>query len=269
VEIQEGNFMMARFPAVMAGWSRMLPTVVDTILRALAPAMPDRIPAAHLGTLGGSMTFFGKDPRTGRDFILQTIEGGGWGGRPSEDGTSATVSVCQGDVRNTPIETVELKTPVFVRRRELRNDSGGPGKHRGGLGQITEMVSLCEGRWSASNAGRRLCPPWGLAGGKPGMPSRNYMRSPGEAEFRLVDPVRVLSAADTSLRVETAGGGGWGSPLERDPECVLADVLDSFVSLISARDDYGVVIDPDAMTIDVAATAAERERLRALLRQQS
>lgn len=66
--------------AVMAGWSRMLPTVVDTILRALAPAMPDRIPAAHLGTLGGSITFFGNDPRTGRDFILQIIEGGGWGG---------------------------------------------------------------------------------------------------------------------------------------------------------------------------------------------
>ena len=261
VEIQEGNFMMARFPAVMAGWSRMLPTVVDTILRALAPALPNRIPAAHLGTLGGSMTFFGHDPKTDRDFILQTIEGGGWGGRPWEDGVSATVSVCQGDVRNAPIETVELKTPVLVRQRALREGSGGAGKYRGGLGQITEMTSLCEGRWSASNAGRRQCPPWGLAGGKAGTASRNYMRLPGDDNFQLRDPVRVLSPAQTSVRIETAGGGGWGSPLEREPDKVLSDVLDAFITLDSARRDYGVCIDADTMTINQDETRELRSTL--------
>ena len=261
VEIQEGNFMMARFPAVMAGWSRMLPTVVDTILRALAPALPNRIPAAHLGTLGGSMTFFGHDPKTDRDFILQTIEGGGWGGRPWEDGVSATVSVCQGDVRNAPIETVELKTPVLVRQRALREGSGGAGKYRGGLGQITEMTSLCEGRWSASNAGRRQCPPWGLAGGKAGTASRNYMRLPGDDDFQLRDPVRVLSPAQTSVRIETAGGGGWGSPLEREPDKVLSDVLDAFITLDSARRDYGVCIDADTMTINQDETRELRSTL--------
>ena len=261
VEIQEGNFMMARFPAVMAGWSRMLPTVVDTILRALAPALPYRIPAAHLGTLGGSMTFFGHDPKTDRDFILQTIEGGGWGGRPWEDGVSATVSVCQGDVRNAPIETVELKTPVLVRQRALREGSGGPGKYRGGLGQITEMTSLCEGRWSASNAGRRLCPPWGLAGGNAGAASRNYMRLPSDPDFQLRDPVRVLSPAQTSVRIETAGGGGWGSPLEREPDKVLSDVLDAFITLDCARRDYGVCIDAATMTLDLDATRKLRSTL--------
>jgi N-methylhydantoinase B len=261
VEIQEGNFMMARFPAVMAGWSRMLPTVVDTILRALAPALPNRIPAAHLGTLGGSMTFFGHDPKTDRDFILQTIEGGGWGGRPWEDGVSATVSVCQGDVRNAPIETVELKTPVLVRQRALREGSGGPGKYRGGLGQITEMTSLCEGRWSASNAGRRLCPPWGLAGGNAGAASRNYMRLPGDPDFQLRDPVRVHSPAQTSVRIETAGGGGWGSPLEREPDKVLSDVLDAFITLDCARRDYGVCIDAATMTLDMDATRELRSTL--------
>ena len=263
VEIQEGNFMMAQFPAVMAGWSRMLPTVVDTILRALAPALPGMIPAAHLGTLGGSMTFFGRDPANGRDFILQTIEGGGWGGRPWEDGVSATVSVCQGDVRNAPIETLELKTPVLVRRRALRDGSGGPGKFRGGLGQITEMTSLCEGRWSASNAGRRQCPPWGLSGGGSGASSRNYMRMADETEFRPFDPVRVLSPPMTSVRIATAGGGGWGSPLERDPQRVLADVLDGFVTLEAALADYGVQIDPENMTIDMTATEACRQHMHA------
>ena len=259
VEIQEGNFMMARYPAVMAGWSRGLPTVVDTIVKALADAMPDRIPAAHLGTLGGSMTFFGKDPASGRNFVLQTIEGGGWGARPWEDGESATVSVCQGDVRNAPVETIELKSPVLVRQRALRNDSGGAGKYRGGLGMVTQMTNLAEGRWSASNAGRRQCPPWGIAGGGPGQASRNYVQTPGEGEMKPMDPVRMLSAAGTSVMVATAGGGGWGDPLERPAARVLDDVLDELVSIESARDTYGVVIDPATRRLDAGAT----DRLRA------
>jgi len=259
VEIQEGNFMMARYPAVMAGWSRGLPTVVDTIVKALADAMPDRIPAAHLGTLGGSMTFFGKDTASGRNFVLQTIEGGGWGARPWEDGESATVSVCQGDVRNAPVETIELKSPVLVRQRALRGNSGGAGKYRGGLGMVTQMTNLAEGRWSASNAGRRQCPPWGIAGGGPGQASRNYVQTPGEDELKPMDPVRMLSAAGTSVMVATAGGGGWGDPLERDAARVLDDVLDELVSIDSARDSYGVVIDPATGRLDAGAT----DRLRA------
>ena len=82
VEIQEGNYMMARFPAPMASWGRTLPSVVDTILSALAPILPDRVPAAHLGVLGGTVVFFGIDPATGQRFVMQSIEGGGWGGRP-------------------------------------------------------------------------------------------------------------------------------------------------------------------------------------------
>lgn len=263
VDIQEGNMMMARFPAVMAGWSRCLPTVVDTILKALAPAMPERAPAAHLGTLGGSMTFFGYDPEKKREFVLQTIEGGGWGARPWEDGESASVSVCQGDVRNAPIETIELKSPVIVDTRSLRNDSGGAGKYRGGLGIVTQMTSRTDGRWSASNAGRRQCPPWGLAGGKSGMPSRNFVKASGENDFKPLDPNRMLSGPNTSVRVATAGGGGWGDPLDREPERVLEDVRDEFVSRQSAQDDYGVVIDPAGMSVDHGATANLRAKLRA------
>jgi N-methylhydantoinase B len=263
VEIQEGNFMMARYPAVMAGWSRGLPTVVDTIVKALADAMPDRIPAAHLGTLGGSMTFFGKDPASGRNFVLQTIEGGGWGARPWEDGESATVSVCQGDVRNAPVETIELKSPVLVRQRALRAGSGGAGKYRGGLGMVTQMTNLAEGRWSASNAGRRQCPPWGIGGGGPGQASRNYVQTPGDNEMKLMDPVRMLSAAGTRVMVATAGGGGWGDPLDRDAARVLDDVLDELVSIEAARDDYGVVIDPATRRLDSAATEALRAGKRA------
>jgi N-methylhydantoinase B len=259
VEIQEGNMFMARFPAPMAGWSRALPTLVDVILRALAPALPQQIPAAHLGTLGGSFAFFGHDAG-GRSFVLQTIEGGGWGGRPWEDGESASVSVCQGDVRNAPVETIELKTPVLVEQRALRVDSGGPGKFRGGLGMTTQMRNLLEGRWSLMNAGRRHEPPWGLWGGKPAAASDNLVRLPGDPEFVRENVMRKLCPPGTSVIARTAGGGGWGDPFERDPERVLEDVLEGYVSAASARDDYGVAIDVNAQTIDRAATAALRRR---------
>ena len=117
VIIPEGNIMMARFPAPMAGWSMIVPTVVDTIVTALADAMPDRVPAGHHGLLGGAVAFFGVHPKTQRRFVVQSIEGGGWGGRPTEDGESGTVSVCQGDVRNGSIEGIELKCPVLVESR--------------------------------------------------------------------------------------------------------------------------------------------------------
>ena len=262
VVIPEGNIMMAQFPAAMAGWSRVLPTVVDTILKALAPALPDFVPAAHQGTLGGSMTFFGMDPVKRRNFVLQTIEGGGWGGRPFEDGESTCVSVCQGDVRNSPIETIELKAPVIVDKRALREGSGGAGKYRGGLGIETQMTNLMEGRWSLSNAGRRTCAPWGIAGGADGAASRNYMRGPGESEFKIMDPVRTLAAPHSSVRVSTGGGGGWGDPLERDPQKVRFDALEAFITIEAAREDYGVVIDPQSMLVDEAATQTLRTQGR-------
>src|SRR6266478_1400437 len=134
VIIPEGSIMMARYPAPLSGWSMIVPMVVDTIVKALAPAMRGPVPAGHHGLLGGSVVFFGIHPKTKRRFVIQSIEGGGWGGRPFEDGEPATVSVCQGDVRNASIEGIELKCPVLVKARSLRRDSGGAGKYRGGLG---------------------------------------------------------------------------------------------------------------------------------------
>src|SRR6266850_973881 len=154
VIIPEGNIMMARFPAPMAGWSIIVPTVVDTIVKALAPAMRDRVPAGHHGLLGGSVVFFGVHPKSKRRFVVQSIEGGGWGGRPTEDGEPATVSVCQGDVRNGSIEGIELKCPVLVEGRSLRRDSCGAGKYRGGLGIDMHVRNLVEGRWNFEQARR-------------------------------------------------------------------------------------------------------------------
>ena len=118
--------------------------------------MPDRVPAGHHGLLGGSVVFFGLHPKTKRRFIVQSIEGGGWGGRPFEDGELATVSVCQGDVRNGSIEGIELKCPVVVEGRVLRADSCGAGNTAVGSGSTPKCATwwrangISSGRGAAS-----------------------------------------------------------------------------------------------------------------------
>jgi N-methylhydantoinase B len=255
--IPEGNIMMATFPAPMSDWSQPIPTVVDTIVKALAPAIPDRVPAAHLGFLGGAVIFTGLDPETGRRFLVQSLEGGGWGGRPHEDGPSASLSVCQGDVRNAPIETIELRCPIVVEERKLRPDSAGAGMHRGGFGVEVVVRNLVPGKWNLSQPRRRRCPPWGLWGGKPGAPPNYLLRTPADDEFRSVDVVLHDVPADSSAIIRTSGGGGWGNPYERHPEAVLRDVLEGLVSVEAAASEYGIVVVDGR--IDDAATA----RLRA------
>jgi N-methylhydantoinase B len=261
VIIPEGNIMMARFPAPMSGWSAIVPTVVDTIVAALAKAMPDRVPAGHHGLLGGAVVFFGVNPNTNRRFVVQSLEGGGWGGRPFEDGESATVSVCQGDVRNGSIEGIELKCPVMVESRRLRPDSGGAGKFRGGLGIDMRVRNLVEGKWNFEHTRRQKCPPWGLWGGKPGEFGDYLIRLPGENDFRSMAGSHVPVPVDTQVIVRTGGGGGFGDPLERDPVAVREDVREELISLGSAREDYGVVLRDD-LTLDEAATQRQRDAIK-------
>jgi len=261
VIIPEGSIMMARFPAPMSGWSIIVPTVVDAIVKALAPAMRDKVPAGHHGLLGGAVVFFGVHPKTRRRFVVQSIEGGGWGGRPYEDGEHATVSVCQGDVRNGSIEGIELKCPVLVEGRALRPDSCGAGKYRGGLGIDMHVRNLVEGRWNFEQARRRDCPPWGLWGGKPGEAGGYLLRLPGENDFKPMVGAHIPVPLNAEAIVRTGGGGGWGNPLERDPAVVRHDVLEELVSREAAHEQYGVVLRDD-LTLDETATQQRRDRLR-------
>jgi N-methylhydantoinase B len=261
VILPEGNIMMARYPAPMSGWSMILPCVVDTFLAALAPAIPEQIPAAHKGCMGGGLVFYGKNPEDGKSFMLQSTEGAGWGGRPTEDGESATVNVCQGDVRNGTIEGIENKCPVLFEARALRNDSGGAGKFRGGLGLEIRVRNLVEGRWNLQATFREKCPPWGLWGGKPGKVAGKYLKLPSENDYKLVDVARHLVPAESQVMVLSSGGGGWGDPLERAPDKVRWDVIEGFISEENARDEYGVVFKDGKYAIDEAGTQALRKRM--------
>jgi N-methylhydantoinase B len=261
VIIPEGNIMMARFPAPMSGWSAIVPTVVDAIVAALAKAMPGKVPAGHHGLLGGAVVFFGMHPKTGRRFVVQSIEGGGWGGRPFEDGESATVSVCQGDVRNGSIEGIELKCPVLVESRALRKDSCGAGQFRGGLGIDMRVRNLVDGHWNFEQTKRSQCPPWGLWGGGAGEPGGYLLRLPEETDFQPTAGARIPVSVGASAIVRTGGGGGWGDPLERDAGKVAEDVREEMISREAARVLYGVVLSDD-LRLDPDATTELRRAMR-------
>ncbi|HEX3790053.1 MAG TPA: hydantoinase B/oxoprolinase family protein [Pseudonocardiaceae bacterium] len=256
VVLPEGKLLNARPPAALGQWSIALPTVVDTIVRALAPTLPDKVPAGHKGDMSG-FTFYGMDERTGARFVALNINGGGWGGRPVGDGPSACVSMCQGDVRNVPIEIQEARYPLLFTRHELRADSGGAGRHRGGLGLRIDVEPQQAMFTNVANE-RTTCPPWGVAGGEPGAVNDTVLEQPG------AEPVHVKK--HTGLRLEqgalisfrTAGGGGWGEPTDRPVAEVAADVLDGFVTASVARDTYLVAVAADG-TVDEAETG----RLRA------
>jgi N-methylhydantoinase B len=265
VILPEGTFMMAQYPAPMASWSVALPTVVDVILAALAPAQPARTPAAHKGVMGDSITFFGDDPKTGRRFVVQSIEGGGWGGRSYEDGPSATVTVCQGDVRNSPIEALEQRFPIVIEQRAFRPDSGGAGEYRGGLGLDIRVRNLVPGRWNIAQTGRKRFPAWGLWGGGQGGNSDRLLKLPHETEWTAVDTNWHQVPPETRVAIQSGGGGGWGDPLKRELESVRQDVLKGMVSVQAAERDYGVVVkvtQSHGVTIDAQVDFAATKKVR-------
>jgi N-methylhydantoinase B len=265
VVLPPGRVISATKPAAMRWWMTIPQTVVDTIFKALAEAAPERVLAGSHDDLCASGTYGYIDPRTGNLSVgsgaTAGLPGGGWGAKFDQDGMSATVCVNDGDTHNTPVEASEAKAPIVLKQRALRPDSGGPGKFRGGLGVVQEIEMLTPAMYQAQ-VERTQCPPWGLRGGRDGSPNAvQIVRADGRVETfgsGKVSPTR-LDIGD-SYKTMVGGGGGFWSPLERDPQRVLEDVRGGYVSLESAERDYGVVIRRNGrrFTLDESATAALR-----------
>ena len=238
-----GRVVSATKPAAMRVWMTVPMTVCDTLFKALAPACPERTIAAHYADLC-IVNPHGFDPQTGRYFWAHIGHpGGGWGAKFDEDGMSATVALNDGDTHNSPIEATEAKSPIIVEERALRQDSAGPGKFRGGLG-VTQRVHVRKPATIDSRMERTICAPWGLHGGDSALANRiAILRNDDTTQKFPTGKIRPTDlAAGEGFLIETAGGGGFWSPLERDPERVLADVRSGYVSLEAARRDYGAVI---------------------------
>jgi N-methylhydantoinase B len=260
-----GRVVSATKPAPVRVWMTVPMTVCDTIFRALAPACVDRTIAGHYADLC-TVNPHGFDAETGRFFWSHIGHpGGGWGAKHDEDGVSATVCLNDGDTHNAPVEATEAKNPIIVEQRALRQDSGGAGKFRGGLG-VSNEIRMRRPATIHAHVERTICAPWGLHGGKDALANRiSISRKDGSIEKFPTGKIKPteIEAGDAFL-IETAGGGGFWSPLERPAERVLTDVRSGYVSLEAARRDYGVVIHRQGrrFELDVEATAALRQGRR-------
>ena len=232
VTAPEGSILNARDPAPVASRQAVGHLVPSAIFAALAGALPGRLLAPGADPIWLTV-WRGQNPQ----FNLTVFQVGGTGARPEKDGLSA-IGFPSG-VAGVPAEVIESLSPLVMRRRELRIDSGGAGNQRGGLGQLTEFTRRGEGRWSVSPIlDRTKYPAPGLLGGKSG----------AAGEFLLDDGARPNPKAQVDLNggravhLNLPGGGGYGDPFARDPELVRQDVIAGYVSPEAAARDYGVMV---------------------------
>ena len=204
----EGTIINARPPAAVAGGNvETSQRIVDVLLRALAQAIPDRIPAASSGTMN-NLTIGGIDPRTGEPFAYYETIAGGMGARPGKPGVSG-VHTHMTNSLNTPAEALEYAYPLRVRRYSLRPESGGGGTFRGGDGIVREIEVLTDCEVTLLSD-RRSRGPWGLAGGGEGAPGKAWViRGDGSTE-EMPGKVSTRLRAGERIRIESPGGGGWG-----------------------------------------------------------
>jgi N-methylhydantoinase B len=257
--VPPGRVISATRPAPMRWWMTFPMTIVDTVFKALAPAIPDRVIAGHHADLLVAQ-FHGINPRT-NEFFLGNFGplGGGWGAKRSEDGVSGTVAINDGDTHNGPNEQTEAKFPLVVERYALIPNSGGAGRHRGGLG-VERVVRARTDFTVNTQIDRAHCRPWGLAGGLDGEGNSVALRIGGawKDDFPNAKVLVAHVKAGDAFRLRSGGGGGYGSPLERPLADVCNDVRQGYVSVEEAAELYGVAIDPQSFAIDEAATARLR-----------
>ena len=254
VVLTPGTVVTAVKPAAMRMWMTFPMTVVDTILKAVEKAIPGRTIAAHHADLVIA-SLSGISRTDGRFFMAGAGPmGGGWGAKLTEDGMSATVCLNDGDTHNSPCEQMESKYPILFERHALRQDSCGAGRYRGGLGS-EQVIRARSPVMVTVQIDRVHCRPWGLDGGLEGL-GNEVALSIGS---KTVDPLPSGKAFNQHLRdgdsftMRAAGGGGFGSPLQREPDKVASDVAQGYVSHAAARDLYRVVL-TDEGAVDHEAT---------------
>ncbi|GGG20659.1 methylhydantoinase [Rhizobium wenxiniae] len=235
VTAPEGTLFNAVAPAAV--YSRTDPgqRLVDLIFAALSKAIPEEVCAACTG--GGLLTFSGMHPRTGRFYVYNEMCGGSMGGRAHMDGLDG-VQVHTTNTANIPIEALEYEHPVMVERYELVEDSGGPGKFRGGMTMRRKVKILDHTATISAGGTNAVIPPWGLFGGQDGRTTNVEL---GEGVAPLKRRAGIVGAGQTVAMVASSGGG-YGDPKERDRELVRKDLREGRISEKAAREIYGLDI---------------------------
>ena len=255
--IPDGSLLHPQFPAALGCRTHALARLFDVMGGCLGQKSPELTTAAGYGT-SPHLLYSGNDT-DGKFFFIMEIGYGGIPGRPIGDGMDG--HSWWPLFTNIPTEYLESYCPLRVDRYASVIDSGGAGLHRGGNG-IDKWYTFLEPGEIAIHDDRWLTPPWGILGGKPGMRSTKILvRADGSREVLPSKCDQVKVAPGDRLIFQTAGGGGWGDPLERDVDKVRTDVVRELVSVDKARADYGVVLDPDTGEVDVEATRTLRAEL--------
>ena len=253
-----GSFTNPRPPAAVAARGLSMARIEEVVWGAMAKMLPHKVFACSVGVDSG-FTFAGYLPDN-RPFVFMEFLFVSWGGRPDKDGIDALTRPGF-TFANQPVELIEAEQPLMVEEYSLAPNTGGPGKFRGGLAlNRAYRVNGADEAMLQLRTDRQTFLPYGLAGGKEGSPSKNILNpgrdnKPVEAKGRL-----FLKRGDVFFHT-TAGSGGWGSPLERDPERVLDDVRNEKLTFDYAEREYGVVIDREVFRVDYAATRRKRAAL--------
>ncbi len=251
----EGSLFNPRPPAAVGPRAIMQQRMVDTILLAMSAAAPDRVIANS--SHWANPNYGGIDPRTGKPFVYYEMLIGGVGARPTKDGADGLCSAF--NLENIPVEVVEATYPVLVDRLQFVTDSAGPGQFRGGAAMRKDIRLLSDEVVFSNLTDRQITQPQGLLGGQGG-PVGSTSRNPdsvGTEPLHSKGSYR-LSKSDV-VSTTLSGSGGYGSPETRDPQAVLRDVLDDYVSIDAARNVYRVAINPDTMSIDSSETSLLRK----------
>ena len=258
VKAPPGSMFAAEEPAACQWYFTPLGLLIDLIVKALAPALPDEVAGAHYGD---SMVAYlaGADPR--RDeapFLYVAPHPGGWGAFEGGDGEDGLINNVNGAFKDFPIEVFENKYPALIRTYGFRPDTGGPGRYRGGCG-IYRSHELEAPTFLYLWFERSVTPAWGLFGGRDAT-GPDCVVNPGRDDERHMLKVNALPLqAGDVVELRTGGGGGFGEPFQRDPERVRRDVVDRYVTREAAERDYGVVL-TEALDVDEEATRRARSR---------
>ena len=259
VSAPAGTITNAVLPAACAARGLTGFRMVDCAFGALAMMLPDKVFAASDGGVTG-ITYGGYD-NARNPFIFVEFTGGTWGARPWADGLEGNSNIFA-NLASQSVEATEAEQPLQILSYEFVADRAGAGTYRGGAPFRREYRFLEAEGLLQVRADRHTFRPYGLYGGSPGQPSRNVM-NPGPDERPLPSKLTQTIKRGEVFRHELAGAGGWGDPLEREPEAVLRDLRNELIGRDAARDDYGVVIDTACWRVDHAATKERRAALRA------
>jgi len=256
VQSEKGLITNPLLPAGVTARSQTMTKITEAMLKAMSAVIPDRVVAGSHGQ-ACTNSFSGNHPQTGNRFSYIEILGGGAGARPNKDGPDGQ-DLHLGRFMNTPVEAVELENPVMIERYEFIADSGGPGKYRGGLSLRRDIRFLADATW-ARYSDRQKFEPQGLFGGMPGSMG-SLVLNPGTPEEKRCKSKGVdqLKAGDV-LSIRLPGSGGFGPPVQRDPEAVRRDLINGKIGGESARQNYRVVFN-QGMKVDEQATESLRAR---------